>query len=1402
MNVRQGRFLRMVFNGLGLLVLLTGILSPQPVMASHTAAPTSVTVAGSLQSEAGCAGDWDPACAATHLTFDAADDVWQGTWTLPAGPYEYKAALNDSWGENYGLHAAPGGANIPLDLGASSTVKFYYDHKTHWITDNVNSVIAVAVGSFQSELGCPGDWDPACLRSWLQDSDGDGIYTLETTALPAGVYEGKVALNESWDVNYGQGGVQNGANISFVVVDNNAKVSFKYDSATHVLTIQAGHAHDNNVEWDGLRHDSRDTLYRTPGGAVAAGTPVTLRFRTFHDDVTRVQARVYDLNAGAQTLTNMTLAASDVSCYQAGLEAESCDFWAVTLPNAAPNNLWYRFIITDGTKTAYYADNTAALDGGLGSASSDAVDNSYALMVYDPGFSAPTWMQSAVIYQIFPDRFRNGRSDNDPKTGQIRYDDPVLKLKWGTLPEGYCRSYTDNATNCVWRFGSTPPNLAPPETPRGRDYYGGDLKGVDQNLDYLQSLGVNTLYFNPIFDSGSNHGYDTQDYTKIDPYFGTQKDFDNLVKHAKQLNIRIVLDGVYNHMSSDSAFFDRYHHYSTVGACESVTSPYRGWFTFHDVPAGKGTCVGSAGPNSATYDGWFGFDSIPVLTKSTPAVQGYFITNANSVAKNWLSKGASGWRLDVMGDSSFPNGYWESFRTVVKAAKPDAVIIGELWQKDSTLLRFLRGDRADTTMNYRLRDAVVGLITSDEFDAKGFADSGRQLSASEFANRLASIREDYPDAAFKSLMNLLDSHDTARLLWVLTPGDANTANKELNTATLAEGKQRMRMASLIQFTLPGAPTIYYGDEVAMTGADDPDDRRTYPWSDQGGSPDMAMFAHYQTLTALRRGNPALVGGDLRMLLADDAKTTVVYGRKTTGQAALVIINRSDSDQTVNIPVGGYLPDGLTLNTVYGVPEPGGSTITVDTSAMVTGGAITLTVGKQSAWLMTSGQTDLLPPAAPTGLAVTNEGNGQVALSWNAAAVAAGYNLYRSPLSGGGWVKVNTSMLNGTTYTDTGLQNTRVYYYVVTALDAAGNESGYSNQVSGMPHLSIGWANTQWPPTMTHTISAVNRTDTVYGQVWIDGATNQPGQTPGLRAQLGFGPAGSNPDGNAAWAWVDAAFNVDAANNDEFKASLLPEAVGTFDYLYRYSTTNGQSWLYADFNGPVTLGAMPPNPGKLTVNSSGDTTAPVIPTGLKVVSASPAAIELQWDAIGGDASLYGYEILRSDKSGGPYATLALVTANAFTDTVIAEGATYYYVVRAVDTSFNRSGNSAEVTATASLRTVTVTFTVTVPATTDATGSSVHIAGTLDLLDGNLPQWDPGATSLTRIDATHWSITLTGKETTQILYKYTLGDWDHVEKDGSCGEVANRLLNLSYGSTGTQTVNDTVLNWRNVAPCGNN
>jgi hypothetical protein len=204
------------------------------------AAPLSVTAAGSFQSEVGCPGDWQPDCATTHLVYDAADDVWQRSFSILAGSFEYKAALNDSWTVNYGANATQNGPNIPLNLASLTAVKFYYDDKSHWITDNVNSRIVTAPGNFQSELGCSGDWQPDCLRSWLQDTDGNGTYDLVTNALPAGNYEVKAAINESWTENYGQGGTQNGANIPFTVPTNGSTVHFTFNSSTNSLEVTVG----------------------------------------------------------------------------------------------------------------------------------------------------------------------------------------------------------------------------------------------------------------------------------------------------------------------------------------------------------------------------------------------------------------------------------------------------------------------------------------------------------------------------------------------------------------------------------------------------------------------------------------------------------------------------------------------------------------------------------------------------------------------------------------------------------------------------------------------------------------------------------------------------------------------------------------------------------------------------------------------------------------------------------------------------------------------------------------------------------------------------------------------------------------------------------------------------------
>jgi hypothetical protein len=316
------------------------------------------------------------------------------------------------------------------------------------------------------------------------------------------------------------------------------------------------------------------------------------------------------------------------------------------------------------------------------------------------------------------------------------------------------------------------------------------------------------------------------------------------------------------------------------------------------------------------------------------------------------------------------------------------------------------------------------------------------------------------------------------------------------------------------------------------------------------------------------------------------------------------------------------------------------------------------------------------------------------------------------------------------------------------------------------------------------------TENIYGQVWIDGYTYQPGPTEGLIAQVGFGPDGSTPDGNADWIWVAADFNVDAGNNDEFRGQLLPEAIGDYDYAYRYSTTGGLSWLYADLDG-IGNGYDPAQAGNLTVIPSGDTTPPSVPTDLHVTEASPSFISLAWDAVA-DGDVYRYEVYRSDSAGGPYAKIAnvLAPAVAYTDWSVATGSTFFYVVLATDTSFNPSAYSSEIEATAQARPVLVTFNASLPDTTPP-DDDIYMGGSFN-------GWDPAGTLMARTDL-FATVTLTLDEGTQIQYKYTRGSWTYVEKGAACEEIANRTATIVYGADGTMALDDTVLNWRNTGPC---
>ena len=1234
---------------------------------------------------------------------------------------------------------------------ASQTVRFSLDTNTYsdgWLpTSNIVNAND-DVGTDFSAVGDFNGWDNADPTT-LMTGVGYGRYYLAYTIPAAGTYNGKITRTGTWDAFGADGRSTDAQNVEFTTAAPNQTIYFLLDVSSGRLQIVApiSPAHDNYVMPDGLEHDSRDDFYRIPFGAVPTSTLVTLRFRTYAGDVTSVKARVWDTALASQTLypmTHVTTIPGDPFDY---------DIWELEL--TAPDYLtilYYRFIVADGTDVAYYEDDDL-LDGGLGQPYDESPDRSWQIDVYDPAFDTPDWFKDAVVYQIFPDRFRNSVGGNDPISGTFFYgEDPGVL----TAPQ--------------WNWIVPDPRLSGPwEGSYSKLFYGGDLQGIVDKLDYLQALGVDTLYLNPIFESPSNHKYDTTDYEEIDDNFGDLTTFLTLTAELDNRDMHLILDGVFNHSSSDSRYFDRYGRYPQVGACEAVTSTYRDWYYFMPAdPPGSGVCAGDT-----NYQAWWGFESLPKLnTTDNQAVRSYIYSDTPPVATYWLDQGADGWRLDVAGDVD-PS-FWRDWRAYIRAANPDAITIAEEWGDAS---HFMLGDQLDSTMNYRFRNGVIGLLR--ETDWQDTNSTIKALSVSQFDSVMHSVEEDYPPEAFYALMNLVGSHDVNRVLIPLDQdGDPTDAD-------YSDGKARLRVLAIIQMTMPGAPTVYYGDEVGLVGYgdlagggvffSDPYNRQPYPWPDEPGygdlptwrQQDLTMHTHYSATAAIRNGNPALRTGSFDTLLTDD--DLYVYGRKLGDDAAVIAVNMGTTTQTVTIDVKGYLPEGITLTDKLngGTYTVTGCEIVVPDVAPMWGAILTVDSGQ-----------DLTPPDAPVNLAAT-EGDGQVDLTWDAVTGANDYTVFRSYVSGGGYSALER--ITDTTYLDDSVTNGTYYYYVVAASDASGNESGYSNEAAALPHATIGWAGNLEPASIVHTIG-ITPTGPISAQVWIDGVTNAPGQGEGVMAELGLGVSGTL---TSTWeTWVSMDYVADVGNNDQYAATLTPEVTGTMQYLARFSTTRGREWTYAHTSGDQR--------GVLTVQPSGDTTPPGTPSNLRVTDWSADWVALAWDPIIGDPTLYAYDVFRSKISStvGAQIDRVLAPSTVYTDTGLSAGQTYYYVIQAVDTSFNKSGYSNQAEGTPQAKMVTVTFQAVVPDYTPA-DATVYVVGDAPELCG----WcNPQTIALQKTGDVTWTRVITIADGTAIQYKYTRGSWDVNEWWGPIVSVFNRHATVDYGSDGTQLLANTVHYWR--------
>ncbi len=460
-----------------------------------------------------------------------------------------------------------------------------------------------------------------------------------------------------------------------------------------------------------------------------------------------------------------------------------------------------------------------------------------------PGdFTTPDWAKGAIIYQVFPDRFH--KAGHCDLTGKLEpytvHENWNEEVSWQPTPEGLVLN---------------------------NDFFGGNFQGITEKMDYIASLGVEILYLNPISKSFSSHRYDTGDYKTPDPMLGTVEDFKAMCKAAHDRGIRVVLDGVYSHTGSNSLYFDREKTFGGNGAYCSQQSPYYNWYTFHRYPG--------------SYDSWWGFDTLPTVRKMEPSFMEYIITGEDSVVAHWLALGADGFRLDVADE--LPNEFIAKLKKRIREIKPDALLIGEVWEDASNKYaygirrRYFVDGVLDSCMNYPFRTAIVDFIRD--------RDDGRA-----FRERIMTVAENYPPQVLACNMNLLGTHDTMRILTALVDDfdgtRAEKARRKLSPSQRVLARERLLMASFLQYMLPGAPSVYYGDEALMEGYKDPFNRRTYPW----GREDLELIKHFRQLGAVRKERAVLRTGNISFFHAGDG--ILGFSRKLGDREIKIYVNRS------------------------------------------------------------------------------------------------------------------------------------------------------------------------------------------------------------------------------------------------------------------------------------------------------------------------------------------------------------------------------------------------------------------------------------------------------------------------------------------------------------------------------
>ncbi|HZJ77637.1 MAG TPA: glycoside hydrolase family 13 protein [Clostridia bacterium] len=581
--------------------------------------------------------------------------------------------------------------------------------------------------------------------------------------------------------------------------------------------------------------NSRLEYHKTPFGAVVQGTSVHFRV---------IMPR--NINCSALRLiyrsdNNDTVA---IPMNWERMEGDHEEWWSVSF---SPENIdiyWY-FFEYDANSGRGTIKN---IGNGVGKMGCEGEE--WQLTVYSKDYKTPDWIKGGIMYQIFPDRFCSSgeKKENIPTERQLR-NDWSGQPNWNPDKDGRITAY---------------------------DYFGGDLKGIESKLGYLERLGVNCLYLNPIFEAHSNHRYDTADYMKIDPLLGVQEDFESLCHNAEKKGIKIILDGVFSHTGNDSIYFNALGRYNSVGAYQSQLSSYYNWYKWNSWPN--------------DYASWWGVDILPEINEDEQSFVDY-ITGKNGVVRKWLRDGASGWRLDVADE--LPDTFIDRLRSAAKEENSDNYILGEVWEDASNKTsygvrrRYLLGDQLDSVMNYPFADIIINFLKTGKTDG--------------FMETVMNIIENYPPPAIDTLMNHIGTHDTARAITKLAGTDYNFkdrrkyAKKFLSNEQRLFGIQLMKMASAIQFTLPGVPCVYYGDEAGLEGYGDPFNRGCYPW----GSENKELLDWYEKLGEIRKNCFALKHG--HFVPISSSMGCICYARICEESGIIIISNRNAHSITYKLP---------------------------------------------------------------------------------------------------------------------------------------------------------------------------------------------------------------------------------------------------------------------------------------------------------------------------------------------------------------------------------------------------------------------------------------------------------------------------------------------------------------------